>query len=140
MTTDRRGVSGLHLQRQLGVSYKTAWLLLHKLRRAMVVPDREKLRGIVEMDETWVGGLQTGLRGSRQFKGRKAALVMVAVERRGTALGRVRMQFGEPGGIADVGLAPGEDLDVAGVDQQQLEARLFEHVPDRPPVVPPWPP
>ena len=42
----------------------------HKLRRAMVAPEREKLRGVVEMDETWVGGLQTGLKGSRQLKGR----------------------------------------------------------------------
>jgi transposase-like protein len=92
MTTDKRGISALLLQRQLGVSYKTAWLLLHKLRRAMVAPEREKLRGVVEMDETWVGGLQTGLRGSRQLKGRKAALVIVAVERRGTATGRARME------------------------------------------------
>lgn len=87
MTTDKRGLSALLLQRQLDVSYRTAWLLLHKLRRAMVAPEREKLRGVVEMDETWVGGLQTGLRGSRQLKGRKAALVIVAVERRGTARG-----------------------------------------------------
>ena len=92
MTTDKRGVSALLLQRQLDVSYKTAWLLLHKLRRAMVAPEREKLRGVVEMDETWVGGLQTGLRGSRQLKGRKAALVIVAVERRGTVTGRARME------------------------------------------------
>jgi hypothetical protein len=91
MTRDKRGVSALLLQRPLDVSYKTAWLLLHKLRRAMVAPEREKLRGVVEMDETWVGRLQTGLRGSRQLKGRKAALVIVAVERRGTATGRARM-------------------------------------------------
>ncbi len=92
MTTDKRGVSALLLQRQLGVSYKTAWLLLHKLRRAMVVPDRETLRGVIEMDETWVGGLQIGLRGGRQLKECKAALVIVAVERRGTVSGRVRME------------------------------------------------
>jgi len=92
MATDKRGVSALLLKRQLGTSYKTAWLLLHKLRRAMVVPDREKLRGTIEMDETWVGGLQTGLKGSRQLRGRKAALVIVAVERRGTGTGRVRME------------------------------------------------
>ena len=58
----------------------------------MVVPDREKLRGVIEMDETWVGGPQAGLRGSRQLTGRKAALVIVAVERRGTGSGRVRME------------------------------------------------
>ncbi len=92
MATDKRGVSALLLQRQLGMGYKTAWLLLHKLRRATVALERTKLRGVVEMDETWVGGLQTGLKGSRQLKGRKAALVIVAVERRGTATGRARME------------------------------------------------
>jgi transposase-like protein len=58
----------------------------------MVNASRESLRGEVELDETWVGGPQAGLRGSRQLKGRKAALVLVAVERRGAASGRVRME------------------------------------------------
>jgi hypothetical protein len=67
-------------------------MILHKLRRAMVNAAREPLRGKVELDETWVGGTQSGLRGSRQLRGRKAALVLVAVERRGRASGRVRME------------------------------------------------
>ncbi len=53
--------------------------------------EREPLWGEVEVDETWVGGTQAGLRGSRQLKGRKAALVIVAVKKRGKASGRVRM-------------------------------------------------
>jgi len=65
--------------------------MLHKFRRAMVNLDRERLRGEVEVDDTWIGGTQAGLRGSRQLKGRKAALVIVAVEKRGKASGRVRM-------------------------------------------------
>ena len=93
MTTDKRGVSALLLQRQLGLScYETAWMLLHKLRRAMVNVAREPLHGEVEVDETWIGGEQAGLRGSRQLKGRRAALVLVAVERRGRGSGRVRMK------------------------------------------------
>ncbi len=93
MTTDKRGVSALLLQRQLGLScYETAWMMLHKLRRAMVNAAREPLHGEVEVDETWVGGEQAGLRGSRQLKGRRAALVLVVVEKRGRASGRVRMQ------------------------------------------------
>jgi transposase-like protein len=93
MTTDKRGLSALLLQRQLGISrYETAWMILHKLRRAMVNAAREPLRGKIELDETWVGGSQAGLRGSRQLRGRKAALVLVAVERRGRACGRVRME------------------------------------------------
>ena len=93
MTTDKRGVSALLLQRQLALSrYETAWMMLHKLRRAMVNLAREPLRGEVEVDDTWVGGTQAGLRGSRQLKGRKAALVLVAVEKRGRGTGRARMQ------------------------------------------------
>ena len=92
MTTDKRGVSALLLQRQLGLTcYETAWMMLHKLRRAMVSAVREPLHGEVEVDDTWVGGEQAGLRGSRQLKNRRAALVLVTVERRGQASGRARM-------------------------------------------------
>jgi len=92
MTTDKRGVSALLLQRQLALRrYETAWMMLHKFRRAMVNWAREPLRGEVEVDDTWVGGTQAGLRGSRQLKGRKAALVLAAVEKRGRATGRARM-------------------------------------------------
>jgi transposase-like protein len=92
MTTDKRGVSALLLHRQLGLSrYETAWMMLHKLRRAMVNTARDPLRGDVEVDDTWVGGEQAGLRGSRQLKDRRAALVLVAVEKRGRASGRARM-------------------------------------------------
>jgi transposase-like protein len=90
--TDKRGISALLLQRQLGLRrYETAWMLLHKLRRAMVNAAREPLHGEVEIDDTWVGGAQPGLRGSRQLKGRKAAIVLVAVEKRGEISGRIRM-------------------------------------------------
>jgi transposase-like protein len=83
MTTDTRGISALLLQRQLGLRrYETAWMMLHKLRRAMVNVAREPLHGEIEVDDTWIGGPQPGLRGSRQLKGRHAVPVLVAVERR----------------------------------------------------------
>ena len=63
MTTDKRGISALLLQRQLGLRrYETAWMLLHKLRRAMVNVAREPLHGEVEIDDTWVGGPTRGPR------------------------------------------------------------------------------
>jgi hypothetical protein len=67
MTTDKRGVSPLLLQRQLGLRrYGTAFMmLLHKCRRAMVNSARVPLKGEIEADDTWVGGRQAGLRGSR---------------------------------------------------------------------------
>ena len=92
MTTDKRGVSALLLQRQMGLRrYETAWMLLHKLRRGTVNVAREPLYGDIEVDDTWVGGHQAGVRGSRQLKGRKAAIVVAAVENRGGVTGRVRM-------------------------------------------------
>jgi hypothetical protein len=57
----------------------------------MVNATREPLYGEVEIDDTWIGGPQPGLRGSRQLKGRKAAITLVAVERRKERSGRVRM-------------------------------------------------
>lgn len=69
---------------------------MHKLRRAMVIPDRDLLTGDVEVDETYVGGEEPGLRGGRA-KGKKV-LVAIAVECRGNGAGRVR-----PGRIPNAG-------------------------------------
>jgi transposase-like protein len=92
VTTHTPGRSALQLQRQLGIdSYETAWAILHKLRRAMVRPDRERLKEKVEVDETYLGGPEVGLRGGRQLLDK--ALVVGAVEVRGKASGRVRLQM-----------------------------------------------
>jgi transposase-like protein len=93
MTAQKPGLSALQLQHMLGLTrYETAWLILHKLRRAMVDANREPLKGTVEIDETLIGGEQLGLRGGRQLAGRKALLVAVAVEIRGKGSGRVRAE------------------------------------------------
>lgn len=90
VVNQKQGVSALGLQRVLGLgSYETAWAWLHKLRRAMVRPDRGHLNGAVEVDETIVGGIKPGRRG-RGADGK--ALVAIAVEARDGGPGRVRMQ------------------------------------------------
>lgn len=92
VATQTPGFSALQLQRQLGIRrYETAWAMLHKLRRAMVRPDRERLKEKVEVDETYIGGPAVGLKGGRQ-RGDKA-LVVAAIEVRGRASGRVRLQM-----------------------------------------------
>jgi transposase-like protein len=64
VVNQKNGVSALGLQRVLGIgSYRTAWAWLHKLRCAMVRPGRERLSGIVEVDETYIGGQKPGKRG-----------------------------------------------------------------------------
>ena len=52
MATHSNGMSARQLEGQLGVTYKTAWLLAQKLRRSMVDPDRDLLDGVVEVDQT----------------------------------------------------------------------------------------
>src|SRR5208282_2790411 len=64
VTGQKTGASALGLQRALGLgSYQTAWTWLHKLRRAMVRPGRDRLAGRVEVDETYIGGLEERVRG-----------------------------------------------------------------------------
>ncbi len=67
ITTQKNGASALGLQRVLGLKqYQTAWTWLHKLRSAMVRPGRDLLSGRVELDETYLGGLEEGLRGPEE--------------------------------------------------------------------------
>ena len=86
----KNGLSALGLQRAIGFgSYHTAWEALHRIRQAMVLPGRSKLNGEVEVDETFIGGVKPGKRG-RGAAGK--VLVFVAVEVRGSAIGRARLQ------------------------------------------------
>ena len=92
VATHHPGISAKQLQRQLALSrYETAWLILQKLRRAMVAPEREPLKGQIEVDEFYLGGEQEGLSGGRA-RGKKA-LIGVAIEVRGAGSGRVRLQI-----------------------------------------------
>jgi len=87
--SQKTGASALGVQRVLGFgSYETAWTWLHKLRRAMLRPGRERLLGRVEMDECYWGAETEGTRG-RQIG--KKALVVVAAEEVGTGIGRIRL-------------------------------------------------
>ena len=107
----KNGSSALGLKRLLGLrSYQTAWAWLHKLRRAMVCPGRERLTGAVEVDETFVGGWEEA--GGRRRVGKKA-LVAVAAEIRGRATGRIRLARAADsraeslGGFVKQAVAPG---------------------------------
>jgi len=87
------GMSALSLQRALEIgSYPTAWAMLHRLRSVLVRPGRDRLTGTVEVDETYIGGEEPGLRGGRA-RGKKA-LVGIAVEvTEPRGFGRCRMQI-----------------------------------------------
>ena len=92
VTSQKHGANALGLQRVLGLgSYQTAWAWLHKLRRAMVRPDRDRLHGRVEVDETFVGGSERGGKRGRGTENKE--IVVIAIEiHQPKGFGRVRMR------------------------------------------------
>ena len=130
VTSHKNGVSALGIQRVLGLgSYKTAWLMLHKLRRAMVRPDRDRLSGIIEVDEAYLGGKEEGVAGRLTVD---KALVFVAVEVDGKGAGRVRLhRIAQPSravlhaAIADA-VEPGSTVRSDGLNAY-LELQGYQH-------------
>ncbi len=89
VVNQKNGVSALGVQRVLGLgSYRTAWRWLHKLRRAMVRPGRDRLSGSVEVDEVYWGGQRSGKRGRGA---EDKALVLIAAQADGSKIGRIRL-------------------------------------------------
>lgn len=132
MATQKHGASAVGLQRVLGLrSSQTAWHLLHRLRRAMVRADRTPLAGVVEVDETFVGGYHKGYRGRDLTR---KALVVVAVECHGDTCGRVRLKRAldsseeSLAGFVSRVVAPGSRVVTDGHQSyKSLRSRGFEH-------------
>jgi hypothetical protein len=128
VTSQKNGVSAQGLQDALGFgSYETAWAWLHKLRRAMVRPDRELLSGAVELDQSFLGGKSRGKTGGSSTK----VPITIAVERLETGrLGRVRLDVaGLPGSMDQIEfacdvIAPGTAIHTDGAKVFRL---LTEH-------------
>ena len=100
VTSQKNGVSAMGLQRVPGLgNYETAWTWLHKLSRAMVGPGRDQLSGWVEVDGTFVGGLEEGVKG-RQTESK--ALVVIAAQADGPGIGRIRMRMIEDASAASL--------------------------------------
>ncbi|MCH8867325.1 MAG: IS1595 family transposase, partial [Proteobacteria bacterium] len=101
ITNQKQGVTALGLQRVLGLgSYQTAWTMLHRLRRAMIRPGRDRLHGIVEVDETFIGrSTANSSRNKKKLKKsssqalRHQSVVAIAIEiKPKMGFGRVRMR------------------------------------------------
>src|SRR3954463_12592803 len=138
VTSSKGGIAATELRRQLGFgSYGTAWSWLHKIRKAMVRPDRQPLAGRVEADESYVGGPRPGKRG-RGAAGK--TLVGGAVEAgrgeaRGRRLGRLR--------LPPPGRAPARGPGAGPAPPRWPTPRPRAWTPSSPPVSPsrrPWPP
>ena len=90
VSTTKKGLSAMELQRKLGLrTYKSAWLLLQKIRQAMSPVGRLQLTTEVEVDETYIGGSREGKRGRGA---ENKTPVAVAVETNGETMGRARLQ------------------------------------------------
>lgn len=132
ITSQKNGMSAQSLQRVLGFgSYETAWAWMHKLRRAMVRPERELLSGVVELDEVFIGNESRGRAGG--VKGRISA--MIAVESMpGRTLGRVRIELAGPArassflDFADRVIAKGSLVKTDGASYfKRLPAAGYQH-------------
>ena len=133
VTAPKTGMSALGLQQILGLgSYKTAWSWRQKLRRAMVRPGRDRLQGHVEVDETFWGATEAGVRGRQHGEKTLVAVAVEQVGRRG--LGRIRLRR-----IADASadslqafveeaIEPGSVLHTDGwISYDRLEKRGYRH-------------
>ncbi len=69
ITSHKKGISSLQLHRDLGVTQKTAWYMLHRVRHALSLKSEEKLTGIVEADETFIGGKEVNKHASKKTEG-----------------------------------------------------------------------
>jgi hypothetical protein len=122
VTSQKGGASALGLQRVLGLgSYRTAWSLLHKLRRAMVRPGRDRLQGVVEVDEIFIGGPRSGKRG-RGAQGK--VLVVIAAQQAAKGIGRIRLTR-----VADASASSLEPAIAAAIE---LGSPAGVSAPDRP--------
>src|SRR5205807_9262848 len=79
----RKGMSANQIKRMLGVSYKTAWYLCHRIRKAMQIVDAPMLGGKVEMDETWIGGRRRMIAGKPPSHGKE---IVIGIRQRGGEL------------------------------------------------------
>ena len=131
VTNSKAGTSALTLQHLLGLgSYQTAWAWLHKLRRAMVRPGRDRLSGQVEVDESFVGGLGGAQGRSTATK----ALIVVAAEEVGRGIGRIRMRRIPNASAASLGafvheaIEPGSEVHTDGWHgYDRLKANGYRH-------------
>lgn len=87
ITESKKGISAAQLSRALGVQYRTAWYLAHRIRKAMIDANPPKLTGVVEVDETYIGGKQRGHKGKL-----KAKDVVMGIRERGGDLRLIQIE------------------------------------------------
>src|ERR1700692_1226448 len=133
MTTSKKGISSLQIQRQLGFgSYETALNMTHKIRAAMMEPET-KLGGIVEVDETWVGGKDKNRHWNKRHHGKGGGAgtgkvpVIAAGQRKGNVIARVLEHVNKPSVEGFVREAVSHKVSLLATDEHQVYSGLKEY-------------
>lgn len=148
LAQDKRGVSAMHLSRELNLRYPTAWTMLHKLRRALADNGEGLLGGVVEVDETYYGGKGGPGGGGRSLANENKVLIVMAVERKlargnktpgirrsGFVAGNAKVAMVTSASAADLGsfikasLAPGTNMLTDGWAGYNGPGQSFKHEP-----------
>lgn len=130
MLTAKKGVSALQVHRTLGFgSYKTAWYMCHRIRAGLANEDFQKLMGIVEVDETYIGGDDNNRHfGKKKGKGGKTP-VIGAVSRKGNVVARVLDRADHYGMEQFVHMVCGNKVSLLATDDHRAYAHLGDHFP-----------
>jgi len=110
LVTARKGISSMQLAKEIGITQKSAWFVLHRLREACGGDDLSKLKGIIEIDETFVGGKETN---KHEHKKLKAG--------RGTVGKTPILGMRERGGRTIA-------MPISGTDAKTIQAAIHQHV------------
>lgn len=113
LVSQKHGVSALGLSRALGITrYETTWKLLKKIRGAMIRPHRERLSGLVEVDEVFLGGVRPRIGGRSPLR---KILILVAAEDTGRGIGRIRMHVISDATLVSLNGAMGEMVEPGSI-------------------------
>src|ERR1700722_8924653 len=110
LVTARKGISSMQLAKEIGITQKSAWFVLHRLREACGGDDLSKLKGIIEIDETYVGGIEKNKHESKKLKAGRGTVGKTAVlgmrERGGRTIG----------------------MTIANADKKTIQAAINQHI------------
>jgi hypothetical protein len=137
MLTSKKGMSARQLWRYMGFgSLKTAWYMCHRIRAALVEKDMDKLGGIVEVDETWIGGKDQNKHVRKRGKGGKHAPstktpIIGAVQRKGSVVARVLQSVSKQDAEAFVREVVSNKVSLLATDESKIYGGLTEYNHER---------
>jgi len=110
LVTARKGISSMQLSKEIGITQKSAWFVLHRLREACGGKDLTKLQGIIEIDETFVGGKETNKHENKKLKAGRGTVGKTPV-----------LGMRERGGRTVA-------MPIAGTDAETIQSAIHHHV------------